>query len=145
MVSLNLRPDRRELRQFGWIALVCFGLLGGWIYWRGGLPMISFGDAAVTVAYVLWGIGAVSGLFSWLVPAANRPLYVGLMIVSFPIGLVVSHVVLGVFFYGVLTPVGLVFRIIGRDKLNRRIEPEATTYWVDHQPPDSMKRYFRQF
>ena len=145
MVSLNLRPERRELRQFGLIALIAFGLLGGLIDWRGGLPAISFGESASTVAYVLWGIGAVSALFSLIAPAANRPLYVGLMVISFPIGLVVSHVVLGAFFYGILTPVGLVFLLIGRDSLKRRFEPDAKTYWVDHNPPDTMKRYFRQF
>ena len=43
IVELNLRPDKRQLRQFGWIALTAFGVIGSVVLFRGGLLGLSFG------------------------------------------------------------------------------------------------------
>jgi hypothetical protein len=48
-------------------------------------------------------------------------------------------------FYGLFTPMGLLFRLIGRDPLNRRFDPTAQTYWTPHQTVTDGRRYFRQF
>ncbi len=144
-LELNLNPDARTLRQFGWIALGAFALLGGLVAWRGGLLGLDFGDAAWTVAGVLWGIGALSAALSWLAPRANRPLWIALTLLAFPIGYVVSIALLGILFFGVLTPVGLVFRLIGRDALHRRFDPAAKSYWMERSGDVPLERYFRQF
>jgi hypothetical protein len=49
------------------------------------------------------------------------------------------------FYYLLLTPVGLVFRLIGRDPLRRRFDRNATTYWIARRPPETSDRYFHQF
>jgi len=145
MIELELKPDRRRLRQFGFIALIAFGLLGGWARWKGHLLGIDLGTAAPTVSAVLWSIAGLSGVFSLVWPAANRALYVLLILIAFPIGTVVSYVLMAFLFYVIITPVGLWFRLIGRDVLHRRFEPEARTYWVEHRSPASAERYFKQF
>ena len=145
LVHLNLKPTTKQLRQFGWIALVAFGLLGSVIVWRGGLFGLDFGSTARGIAYGLWVAGFVSALFSAFRPQANRPLFLLLSIVAFPIGFAISHAVLAVIFYGILTPVGLLFRVIGRDPLARRWEPERESYWVDLESVVDNKDYFRQF
>jgi hypothetical protein len=45
----------------------------------------------------------------------------------------------------VITPVGLIFRLLGKDPLTRRFDPRASTYWVKHEEPGNVERYFRQF
>ena len=145
IVQLTLDPSRRQLRQFGFIALGAFALLGGLILWKGSIFGVALGSAARPTAYVLWGLGLLSGAFSLLKPAANRPLFVLLGVVTFPIGWVLSHVVLAVLFYGLLTPIALFFRLIGRDPLTRRWEPEQKSYWVDLPEAFDKKDYFRQF
>ena len=145
MLEINLRPERRVLRQFGFIALAAFGLLGGLILWQNGLFGLDFGRTTAPIAYLLWAIGVASALLSLAAPRANRPLYVGLIVITYPIGFVVSYVLLGVIFYLLFTPLGLVFRLMRRDPLQRRFEKEASTYWVPHRPSDSVERYFRQF
>lgn len=145
MIPLNLRPTDRELRQFGWIALAAFGLLGVLLYTQ-WLPLAArLGRAGPIVAYVLWTVGAISACFSLLAPRANRPLYAGLMLAAFPIGWVISHVIMAVVFFGLLTPIGVFFRLIGRDPLQRRFEPQASTYWIPHRPAETLERYFRQY
>ena len=148
LVQLNLKPDAKQLRQFGFIALGAFALIGAVVLWRGGLFGSSFGEATQSVAYVLWGLGIISALFSLLWPPANRPLFVALVVLTFPIGLVVSHVVLALFFFGILTPVALFFRLIGRDPLERKFDRERESYWTDlPEVPEVIdtKDYFRQF
>lgn len=145
LVQLNLRPDAKQLRQFGFIALGAFAVLGAVVLWRGGLFGLDFGRAARPVAHALWGLGGLSALFSLVLPRANLPLFTALMVVTFPIGIVVSHVVLALLFFGVLTPVALVFRLIGRDPLMRRFEPERESYWIDLPEPRDTENYFRQF
>ncbi|MBY0526144.1 MAG: hypothetical protein K2R98_22310 [Gemmataceae bacterium] len=87
--------------------------------------------------------------FDVLVAAVFRPsllrlLYVGWMVAVFPIGWAVSHVLLGVLFYGIFTPLGLVFRLIGRDPLCRR-RSEVDSYWTPKPMPTDVSSYFRQF
>jgi hypothetical protein len=50
-----------------------------------------------------------------------------------------------VMFYGVITPVALVFRLRGRDLLRRRPEPGATTFWLPKDTPQDVRSYFRQY
>lgn len=115
------------------------------VQWRGGLFGVNFGAAAGWVSYSLWALGVVSALLSLFFPAGNRFLFVTLTVVSYPIGYVVSFVLMAIFFYGVVTFVAIVFRLIGRDALKRKFEPEASTYWTPHASPASIKRYFQQF
>ena len=145
MVELNLRPDARTLRQFGWIALGGFGLLA-LLAWNGWLVFAHLGEGArVPVASGLAALAAVSALFSLVWPKANLPLYLALTVVGFPIGFVLSYVIMATLFYVVIAPIGLLLRLVGQDPLNRRFLPAAKTYWVDARPERPRESYFKQF
>jgi polyferredoxin len=145
LVQLNLKPDVKQLRQFGFIALAAFALIGAVVMWRGGLFGLDFGPSARPLAYGLWAIGGVSAFFSVVHPKANRALFVALVVMTYPIGLVVSHVALALLFFGILTPVAVWFRLMGRDPLLRKFEPERSSYWTDVSEVTDPKHYFRQF
>ena len=111
-----------------------------------GLFGIDLGDSAQTTAYVLFAIGGLSAVFSLAMPAANRVLYLTLVVITTPIGLVLSFVIVGALFYGMFTPVGLFFRLIGRDPLKLKFDPAAETYWTRRRTGEvDPKRYFRQY
>ena len=80
-------------------------------------------------------------------PGWLRPIYVSWMVLAFPIGWTVSQVIIGVMFYGVFTPIGLLFRLIGRDplQLDRVRLRGRETYWAPKPAPTSLRRYFQQF
>ncbi len=145
LVQLHLDPNDKQLRQFGLVAIAALGVVGGLVWWKNGLFGLDFGDHARTVSYALWATGALSALFSWVAPRANRPLFIGLSLLAFPIGWVVSHLALAFLFFGVLTPLALLFRLLGRDALARRWDPDADTYWTDLPSDPEPKDYFRQF
>ncbi len=60
------------------------------------------------------------------------------------IHIIVSPVVLGLLFYGVITPTGLVMRALGKDPLGLAYDREAESYWIKRQPPapDTMRDQF---
>ena len=145
MVELNLRPDARTLRQFGWIALGGFGLLA-LLAWNGWLAFAYLGEESrASVALALAALAAVSGLFSLVFPKANLPIYLGLTIAAFPIGFVLSYVIMGTLFYVVIAPIGLLMRLFGHDPMDRRFRPDAKSYWVDARPQRPRDSYFKQF
>jgi hypothetical protein len=57
----------------------------------------------------------------------------------------VSHLLLLVVYYLVLTPIGLLMRLIGYDPLQRRFDRSAQSYWTPHDPAADDARYFKQF
>jgi len=146
LVSVNWNPDPRQLRGFGVICLVAFAGIGAWIRFKHAFMAFSIPPAsAVPLGYGLWALGGACLLLGLLAPRLLKPLYVGLTLVSLPIGFVVSHVIMALLFYGVFTPIGLVFRLLGRDPLERSFDRQAESYWIAHETPRDPKRYFRQF
>jgi len=146
LVQVNWHPLREELRKFGFISLTAFGVLGAWVFFRLSIFGIDLApNTAQVTAYVCWGLALGSLIGSLIAPTALRPLYVTLTAISLPIGFVVSHVLMAVIFYGLLTPIALFFRIVGRDALQRRFEPSANTYWQKRQVRQDRAQYFRQF
>ncbi len=66
------------------------------------------------------------------------------MVVVFPIGWLVSRIVLGIMFYGVFTPIAMIFRLRNRDVLQRKPH-QVTTYWTEKAAPTDVRSYYRQF
>ena len=128
-------PSSTTLRQFAGLCLVVFGGFAGWRVWQAGLD-----GRAITFGAIGLGIG-LTGLV-W--PVAVRWVYTGWMIAAFPIGWVISRVVLGILFYGMFTPVAFVFRLMQRDMLHRR-RTGAQSYWTRKPGAMDVREYFRQF
>ena len=126
-------PPRSTLRWFAAIWLVWFTALGCAAWLRGNDPAAV---ALVAVALLIGPLGLVR-------PAAVRPVFVGALVLTFPVGWVVSRVLLGAVFYCVFTPLGLFFRLIGRDALGRRFRPDLASYWSPKATPDDIRSYFR--
>jgi hypothetical protein len=134
LLSPNWSPSEKELKQFAVISLVGFAALG-LVAWRWtGAPWLA--AALGSFGALVCGVG-----LAW--PAGVRPVYVALLAVSLPVGWVVSGVLLRFVFYGVVTPVGLFFRVFGRDALMLRRQG-AESYWLEHEPQGEAGDYFRQ-
>jgi hypothetical protein len=144
-IDLNLNPDERTLQQFGFIALVAFGLLAACAYYEAWMFSFGLGALRVPVAGALGGVAVLSGLFSAVAPKANKPLFLGLTIVTYPIGLVMSYVVLGILFFGVFAPIGALLRATGTDPMQRSLKSGEPSYWSEARARRSKESYFRQF
>jgi hypothetical protein len=145
LVHLNLSPDDRTLRQFGFIALGAFGLLAVCAFYEAWMFSFGLGERRELVAYALGGLGLLSGLLSLAWPKGNKPLFLGLTIVTYPIGIVMSYVILGALFFGVFAPIGALLRAAGNDPMQRRLRSDASSYWSSARADRSKASYFRQF
>jgi hypothetical protein len=122
-------------RSFGTLFTVVFALLAALAWWK---DSAAFG----------W-FAAASGLFAavtlvspgWLAPL-NR-LWMALANV---LNKVVSPIVLGILYYGLVTPFGVVRRLLGKDSMHRKFDPATQSYWIERQPPgpppDSLGNQF---
>ncbi len=145
MIEIDWHPDERTLRQFGLIALFGFSFLAALAWWERLIFSFGLGEARPIVAGVFATLAGLSALFSLVAPRANLPIYLGLTILSYPIGFVLSYVIMGFLFFAMITPLGLLMRLVGYDPLHRRFEPDATSYWTDPRPRRGKESYFRQF
>lgn len=141
MIEIDWKPDRAKLRQFGWIGLAGFLVIAGLLGWRFGW----FESDNWVPVYVLGALAVFSGLGAAFCPAVLRPLYLAMTAISAVIGPVVAVVVMGLIFCLVFLPLGLIFRMMGRDELKRDIDPSMDSYWSQKPAPKPPERYFRQF
>ena len=106
-----------------------------WLLWRRGVLPMAVPVAAATIA-VLFVIAAMVRPYSF------RGFYRGGMTVSFHIGQTIGKVLLVVFFFLFVTPMGLVLRLFGKDLLRLKRTPGEETFW---HPAKSSREFDRMF
>src|SRR5262245_17926166 len=130
-------PGSRTLRQFavGWL-LFLLGL-AAWHGLHRPRPVLGIVLAALAL------LGGAAGL---LKPSLLRWVFRGWMMLAFPIGWLISQLVLLILFYGVFTPMALFLRLRGRDSLRLRRPPSADgSLWQRKDTPLDLQSYFRQY
>jgi hypothetical protein len=136
LVEINLNPTKRDLQWFGALLAAVAGVVGATLYWRFDAPLL---------ARVAWGLGGLVALVYYAFRPLRRAIFLTWTYAVYPLGWTVSHLALSVMYYAVLTPIGLVMRLFGRDPLTRSFDPQATTYWVERRTAEKAARYFKQF
>lgn len=138
LMEVNRDPSPREVRQFACYLLPGFCcLLAGWAVYR---------YESWPAAYALVAGAVVSLVLGLIKPLWMKKFLVAWMLAAFPIGWVVSHVAMAIIYFLVVTPIALLMRIVGRDPLSRRFDPQAKTYWTTRPTaPRDPASYFRQF
>ena len=124
----------RTLRQFAGISLVFFGGLAAWhgfVTHRRPLAIVL-----ATIALVVGGLGLAR-------PERIRSLYMAVLALTTPVGKVVTYIVLAVLFYGIVTPLGFVLSLFGRDPLRIR-RPGPGSHWVPKETSVDVRDYTRQ-
>ena len=135
VIELKLDPTKRDLNIFGFMLIGFTALLGGLVWWK---------FESLLAAKYVWGIGAALSVVFFVVPPLRLPIYKGWMYAAFPIGWTISHVILAITFYLVITPIGVVMRLF-RDPMHRKPDPNMASYWVPRRQTTDIKQYFRQF
>ena len=131
----DLRTDPPSLRKFG--------LLVGGVVMLIGLVLLLRHKS--NNPYFLWP-GAVLIIFGAAWPRALKYPYLAWMTMAFVFGFVMSHVILTLFFFLLVTPIGLLARLFGKDFLNQKLDRQATTYWIPREAKTKMpESYERQF
>jgi saxitoxin biosynthesis operon SxtJ-like protein len=130
----SLRPGPKELRNLGLVFLGAFGLIGGLLWWRGGAAWPWF--LAAAGLFGLWGL---------LWPAGLKGVYKVWLSLAIVLGFFVSRILLTLLFYLVVTPIGLLMRLLGKDLLDQKMG-DRDSYWhlrgdEPYDPKRSEKMY----
>jgi carbamoyltransferase len=137
LVSINKNPSDSQLRQFACIFFPLFcAIVGSMLYFKSGQREIAYG---------LWIAAALVAMIGLAAPKVIKPFFVGSLYATFPIGWVVSHLLLLVAFYLILTPIGLLMRLFGYDPMARKPDRATNSYWISRAPVINSKRYFKQY
>jgi hypothetical protein len=137
LIQVEWHPSSRQLRVFGVSGFVAAVVAG--------IVLHGIGGVALGWSLAILAAGAALLLCSLISSRATRVLYLGLTIPLLPLGYLISFLLLAGFYFLIITPVALVFRLIGRDALCRRFAATAASYWVPHKPSEETERYLHQF
>jgi len=132
------QPSVRVLRQFAGLFVLIFGGLGCREAFVQDRPLIA---AGLLVA------SAIVGTIGIAAPKMLRPLFVGWIVLVFPVGWLVSRLTLLLLFFGLFTPLAIVFRLAGRDPLALRggAGGHDQSLWERRSERQDVRAYFRQF
>ncbi len=137
LVEIDWNPKSKQLQSFGKIALIASAVISLLLYLLKGV--------AIQWVLIILAFGFIVFVISMISLKLTKIIYLGMILVTLPIGFVVSFILLAAFYFLLLTPLGLIFRLIGRDPLCRKFDLNAKSYWLSRQPPKGPEQYFHQF
>ncbi len=136
MLPIRWKPDRKTLGEFSEAGLFALGMVAA--------PLAYFrGRSSLGVAF--WTLAVLIRLVGLVRPGWLKPAFVGMSLATWPIGWVASKVALALLYALVFTPIAIVFRLVGRDALNRKLDRDASTYWEPYRPDRRLDRYLRPY
>jgi len=138
LVTINNNPSPRDLRLFSglWFPAAC-ALIG---------LAVRAGTGSWRAALAIWCGGALLSALALVFPRAGRLLYLFWIYLTFPIGLVVSYTLFTLAYYAILTPAGILMKIVGYDPLRlKKKHRDADSNWAPRDPSPDRSRYFQQY
>lgn len=131
---MNIAITPKQLRDFGLIIGGIFALIGVW-------PLLF---SQTSPHYWLLTLGGLLVLLGLLRPQSLGPVYRGWMALGHVLGRVNTRILLGLGFYGIVTPMGLAMRVFGKDPMRRKFDPDANTYRIARasRPGSHFQRQF---
>ena len=130
----HVEITKKTLRQFGLMVGGVFLFIGLW-------PLVWRQEAMRIWVVVPGALLAAAGL---VMPGVLKHVYRGWRWVGHVMGWVNTRIILGILFYGMVTPMGMFMKLTGRDPMRRKLEPDTKTYRVMCQlrPASHMKNMF---
>lgn len=133
---INWHPSRGEVRYFAVTLAIAATLLA----------VLALAAKGIIPALWVGGIGLILAALSFLTAATfGKWVYLLWMGITFILSIVVSPIVIGVIFYLILTPIGIISRLLGKDDLRLKQPSDAASYLVDVENPPDRDSFHRQF
>ena len=130
--------SKKALRSFGWVVGGVLLLIAAVLWWRNDWT-------TTTTTYVLGGLGSALAVLGLTVPTVLLPLYRVWMALAVVLGFIMTRVILTIVYYLVMTPIGLLMRLFGKDPMHRRLDPDASSYWIKKTYTDSSKERLEKY
>lgn len=134
--KIKWKPTPHDLRMFGLILPCAFGLVGSLFYFLLGKQEF---------AIFLWSFGSLTFLTAITGTRLGLPCYYLWMGFVYVMSQIMGYTVLTLIYFLVVTPIGLLGRLMGRDRLLRRHQAGATSYWLQSPAGTDASRIERQY
>jgi hypothetical protein len=131
---MKLKEEPKEWRKAAWMSALGLALMSSLLRWRRVLPVAAWG-------LVLCLLAALA-IAAALRPRWFRGYYRFSTKLGFGISRVAGYAVLALLFFIVITPLGLVLRMLGQDPLRLRRPTGAESYWSEVRGKSSLDRLF---
>ncbi len=120
MERQNDQATNKELRQFGLVVGGVFSVIGLW-------PVVFRGESLRLWAMILGSLLIVLGA---IVPQCLKQVYRGWMKIGHVLGSINTRIILGIVYYLLVTPMGIIMRLMGKDPMHRALGENVDTYRV---------------
>jgi len=134
LVRWDREPAAKDLRWFAGLWFPAFALMVGMVVYRRVHSPVA--------AIAIWVLAALLSLTALWSTRVIRWVYVAIMGVTFPIGLVISNIVVVLAYFAVITPIGLLLRLF-HDPLQRAFPSRERSHWIPREQP-TKAAYLRQ-
>ncbi len=128
------QPTTKDLRQFGIMVGGVFAVIGLW-------PVVFRSESPRLWAMILGSLLIVLGAIA---PRSLKQVHGRWMKVGHVLGAINTKIILGIIYYLLITPMGLVMRLMGKDPMHRALTQGTDTYRVVRapRPRDHMRNQF---
>jgi len=130
----QIKSTPKQLRRFGLLVSGVILAIAAYNYFFGNPALVYLANIAVIL-----GIGAL------VYPHPLKPIYWVWMALAVVLGWIMSRVILTILFYVVLTPIGLIGRLLGKRFLPLGIDKARQTYWEKRSQQSDPKACEKQF
>jgi len=127
--------EKKQIRKFGLIAFIFFAILCALSIW-----------AQKFLTIYLFGFLCLLGIGFMVAPILLRPVYTAWLRFAQLINRVITHLILILIYYLVITPAGLIKRLFGGKPLPVKPNRNLTTYWVTRsEPAQPSERFLKRY
>lgn len=123
---LKIKGSKKDIRNFGLVVGTALCVLGIYDAWQGK-------DWFVYLVFIGFGF-VIAGFFGEMI---LRPLYKVWMIIAIILGNIITRIILVIAFYLLITPIGLLARLTGKEFLARSLESDKSSYWEKRSAKDA--------
>jgi hypothetical protein len=133
---MGSKATSKEVRKFGLMFTSIFLAIGLYMVFRTEIDLwrVFIGAAILFLMASLYALPVL------------RPLYIGWMAFAMALAWINTRILLGIVYYLVLTPIGLLMRVFGKDEFGLRFDRSTVSYWIPkEQQPIEKRRYEQLF
>jgi Saxitoxin biosynthesis operon protein SxtJ len=134
MAAPTAIKTNKELRKFGITVSIPLLLIGSYLWWK---------DSGVSL-YLLSAGGALLVL-GLLAPPTLKYVEIAWMKFATVMSFIMTRVILTIAFIFVITPFGILLRLMGKDLLELKIDKARTSYWSPVEPDGPQTRPDKPF
>ena len=131
----NIKDDKSDWKEFGITMGVILAIIGCYLLWKKN----NYYEYSLFLAVVFFMTGLIF-------PSLLKPVYKAWMALSVVMGFIMTRIIMVIIFYLIVTPLGLIASMTGKEFLDMKIDKSAKSYWIVREKIQKVKSdYERQF